>query len=142
MPWTAITDHDAVDAGTTIRIDSGYSDTPPQNGEVIDVAHRDTGRTTSLTVVSAAADRLELTDGRAQPHAEAPCDPEGEHPRRRRPLSRRLDRGMTGEVVRALLPHGFGKRDRRVDSRVTLLMVRCSATAVRRRMIAAFSSPP
>ncbi len=73
MPWTAITDHDAVDAGTTIRIDSGYSDTPPQNGEVIDVAHRDTGRTTSLTVVSAAADRLELTDGRRnltlKPHA-------------------------------------------------------------------------
>ena len=64
MTWTATTDHDAVDAGTTIRIDLGYSDTLPQNGQVIAVAHGATGRTTSLTVVSAAADRLELTDGR------------------------------------------------------------------------------
>ena len=40
---------------------------------MIAVAHGDTGRTTSLTVVSAAADRLELTDGRRnfqlKPHA-------------------------------------------------------------------------
>lgn len=75
MPWNAITDHDAVDTGTTIRVDSGYSDTPPQNGHVIAVAHGDTGRVTSLTVVSAAADQLELTDGRRnfqlKPHAVA-----------------------------------------------------------------------
>ena len=73
MPWTATTDHDAVDTGTTLRVDRGYSDSPPQNGHVIEVAHGDTGRVTSLTVVSAAADRLELTDGRRnfelKPHA-------------------------------------------------------------------------
>ena len=73
MPWTAITDHDAVDTGASLRIDRGYSDSPPQNGQVIEVAHGDGGRTTSLTVVSAAADRLELTDGRRnyelKPHA-------------------------------------------------------------------------
>ncbi|RYC30059.1 hypothetical protein D3273_20815 [Lichenibacterium minor] len=73
MPWTATTDHDAVDSGATIRIDRGTSDSPPQNGEVVAVSHGTTGRITSLTVVSAAADRLELTDGRRnfelKPHA-------------------------------------------------------------------------
>ena len=64
MPWNAITDHDTVDIGTVIHIDLGYSDTVPQNGQVVDIAHGTTGRTTSLTVVSAAADQLELTDGR------------------------------------------------------------------------------
>lgn len=86
MPWTATTEQDAVDDGTTIRIDRGYSDSPPQNGQVIDVAHGDTGRTTSLTVVSAAADRLELTDGRRnmtlKPHAirkDNILDPDGHY---------------------------------------------------------------
>lgn len=63
MPWNAITDKDKVDAGTVIHIDLGSSDTVPQNGQVIEIAHGATGRTTSLTVVSAAADQLELTDG-------------------------------------------------------------------------------
>ncbi len=75
MPWTATTDRDAVDAGATIHIDRGYSDSPPQNGQVIEIAHGGGGPTTSLTVVSAAADRLELTDGRRnyqlKPHAVA-----------------------------------------------------------------------
>ena len=86
MPWTAITDHDAVDSGTTLRVDSGYSDTPPQNGHVVEVAHGDSGRVTSLTVVSAAADRLELTDGRRnfelKPHAVTKpsiLDPDGRY---------------------------------------------------------------
>ena len=35
---------------------------------MIDVAHGDTGRVTSLTVVSAAADQLELTGRAAQRH--------------------------------------------------------------------------
>ena len=64
MPWTAITDHGAVDTGATIHIDRGYSDSPPQNGHVIEVAHGDAGRTTSLTVVSAAPPRLALPDRR------------------------------------------------------------------------------
>ncbi len=73
MPWTAITDNDAVETGTTIHVDLGYSDSVPQNGQVIEVKHTATGRTTNLTVVSAAADRLELTDGQQnfdlKPHA-------------------------------------------------------------------------
>ena len=73
MPWTAPPDRAAVAAGATVHIDRGYSDSPPQNGQVIEVAHGDAGRTTSLTVVSAAADQLELTDGqrnyRLKPHA-------------------------------------------------------------------------
>ena len=75
MSWTAITDQSAVEAGATIHVDRGYSDSPPQNGEAIEVAHGDSGRTTRLTVGAAAADRLELTDGRRnyelKPHAVA-----------------------------------------------------------------------
>ena len=64
MPWNAIADNDTVDTGTVIQIELGYSDTVPQNGEVVEVILGATGRTTSLTVVSAAADQLETTDGR------------------------------------------------------------------------------
>ena len=63
MPWRAVTEADAVDGGAAIRIDRGYSDTPPQNGAEIAVAHGGSGRVTTLTVVSAAADRLEVSDG-------------------------------------------------------------------------------
>lgn len=73
MSWNATTEHDAVDSGTVIRVDSGYSDVPPQPGHAVEIAHAGTGRVTRLTVVSAAADRLELTDGRRnyelKPHA-------------------------------------------------------------------------
>ncbi len=56
-----------------------------------------------------------------------------------RPRTGRLLRN--GAVLR--LAHGFGKRDRRLDNMVTLLIVRGSASlAFRRRMIAALSSPP
>ena len=63
MPWTAITDHNALDSGATLRIETGYSDTPPQNGETIAVTHGSTGEVATLTVVSAAADRLEVSTG-------------------------------------------------------------------------------
>ncbi|RYB02884.1 hypothetical protein [Lichenibacterium ramalinae] len=63
--WTAITDHDAVASGAAILIDRGYSDVPPQNGEEIAVAHGASGRVTRVTVVSSAADRLEVSDGRS-----------------------------------------------------------------------------
>lgn len=63
MPWGAITEADAVGEGAAIRIDRGYTDTPPQNGAEIEVAHGGSGRVTTLTVVSAAADRLEVSDG-------------------------------------------------------------------------------
>ena len=63
MPWAAITEDDIIDSGTGIRVEMGYSDVVPQNGHVVEVAHGATGRTTSLTVVSAAADRLELSNG-------------------------------------------------------------------------------
>lgn len=63
MPWTATTDHDVVDSGTVIRVDTGYSRVPPQEGHAVEIAHGGTGRVTRLMVVSGAADRLELTDG-------------------------------------------------------------------------------
>ncbi len=63
MPWTASTDRATLDSGATVRIEVGYSDTPPQNGETIAVAHEADGKSTTLTVVSAAADRLEVSDG-------------------------------------------------------------------------------
>ena len=63
MPWTATTESATLDSGATLRIEVGYRDTPPQNGETIAVAHRDDGQSTILTVVSAAADRLEVSDG-------------------------------------------------------------------------------
>ena len=73
MPWTATTDHDTLDTGATLRIEIGYSDIPPQNGETIAVAHGSTGDSIALTVVSAAADRLEVSDGHRylvlKPHA-------------------------------------------------------------------------
>ena len=73
MPWTAVTESDAVESGSSIHIDRGTSDSPPQNGHTIDVSHGEGGTATRLTVVSAAADRLELTDGRRnyelKPHA-------------------------------------------------------------------------
>ena len=65
MPWTAITDDDAVASGTSLLIDRGYSDVPPQNGEEIAVSHGSSGRVTRVTVVSSAADRLEVSDGRS-----------------------------------------------------------------------------
>lgn len=65
MPWTATTDHDALAAGATLRIALGASDVPPQPGQEIVLSRgAGGGATTTLTVVSAAADRLEVTDGR------------------------------------------------------------------------------
>ena len=64
MPWTATTESVTLDSGATLRIEMGYSDTPPQNGETIAVAHEADGTSTPLKVVSAAADRLEVSDGR------------------------------------------------------------------------------
>ena len=73
MSWNATTEGATIEAGTVILIDRGYSDTPPQNGEEIALAHGSDGATTALTVVSAAADRLEVSDGRRhhvlKPHA-------------------------------------------------------------------------
>ena len=64
MPWTATTDHDAVANGAALFVDRGHGDVPPQNGEEIAVTHGGSGRVTRVTVVSAAADRLEVSDGR------------------------------------------------------------------------------
>lgn len=73
MPWTATTDHDALAAGATLRIALGPSDVPPQPGQKIALSRGGGGAETILTVVSAAADRLEVTDGRQnlvlKPHA-------------------------------------------------------------------------
>ena len=75
MPWTATTDHDALAAGATLRIALGASDTPPQPGQEITLTRGGTGPVATLTVVSASADRLEVTDGRRnfvlKPHAVA-----------------------------------------------------------------------
>ena len=65
MPWTATTDRDAVASGASVLIDRGTSDVPPQNGEEIAVSHGPSGRVTRVTVVSWAADRLEVSDGRS-----------------------------------------------------------------------------
>lgn len=73
MAWTATTEAEAIDDGASIHIDRGYGDTPPQNGSTIALSHIGTGSVTTLTVVSSAADRLEVTDGRRnivlKPHA-------------------------------------------------------------------------
>lgn len=64
MPWTATTDHDAVASGAALFVERGYGDVPPQNGEEIAVTHGGSDRVTRVTVVSSAADRLEVSDGR------------------------------------------------------------------------------
>ena len=73
MPWTATTDHDTLATGATLRIALGLSDIPPQPGQEIALSRGDGGPVSILTVVSAAADRLEVTDGRRnlvlKPHA-------------------------------------------------------------------------
>lgn len=73
MEWNAEAEGDALEAGTVVRVDRGYADSVPQNGSAIAVALGASGRTERLTVVSAAADRLEVTDGRRnltlKPHA-------------------------------------------------------------------------
>ena len=84
MDWKAEADGDAIEAGTVVQIDRGYADSVPQNGSTIAVALGRSGRTAALTVVSAAADRLEVTDGRQnlilKPHAAGKpnvIDPDG-----------------------------------------------------------------
>ena len=100
MPWTATTDHDALAAGATLRIALGPSDVPPQPGQEIALSRGGGGAETILTVVSAAADRLEVTDGRPKPRAEAPCRDQADDPRRGRRIPRRLDRGVTAQARR------------------------------------------
>lgn len=74
MAWSAATEQASIDVGTVVHIDRGTSESPPQKGETIALSHGEGRGASALTVVSAAADRLEVTDGRRnhvlKPHAE------------------------------------------------------------------------
>ena len=62
MLWNATTDRNTLDSGAKLNLENGYSDKLLQQGEEIAVVHR-SDHLVTLTVVSAAADLLEVSDG-------------------------------------------------------------------------------